>query len=310
MIMTLTGENSFEKKLYLKSLIDQQRLQYGPYSVNEIDLDEINDSALLPEILPSNNLFSANLLYVFSATTINVEIRDYFSSLLQNEDLSIDIILNLSKIDNKTILAKLLKSKSKYCEFNKLDRVNLKKWLVNYVKQLGGEIKDSTAEYLINNFSSDQFMLSTEIQKLILYNQTIDIENVKLLSDLSLKGDVFNLIEAIFTKQTTKSIAIYRHLRRQNQPSLAIIATIGWSLTNIVLVKLASAKTIDQLKLESGINPNSLSFSKKIANTISLNSLKKVVSQLSEIDFQSKKSAINLDNAMETYFLELSVTLS
>ena len=63
----------------------------------------------------------------------------------------------------------------------------------------------------------------------------------------------------------------------------------------------------NQSQVQSAIDKAS---KKNVIHKNKANRLKKVVSQLSEIDFQSKKSAINLDNAMETYFLELSVTLS
>ncbi len=305
MITTLVGENSFARNLYLTNKINQDKSKYGQYSVEVIELDNC-DSLLIQEKLFSSSLFTEHVLYVFLINDLNIEIDNFLKTILNSDYLVADIILNFTVLDNKTSLARLLKSKTTVMEFKSLAKYQLKKWLIDYVHEFSGHIDSESADYLIDNFSSDQLMLSNEIKKLLLYDADIKIENIKLLSNLSFDRNIFDLIDAMFSKKPALALSIYRSLRQQNEPALKIISTISWSLANISLVKLATNKSLDELAKESGLKYQSLVSSKKMASMISFIQLKRIINNLTLIDYQSKKLFIDIDKSMEIFFLDLT----
>lgn len=305
MITTVSGNNDFEKYNFLKKYIESHSNNNGPYSYHTIDLDDF-DLIDLASRLTSTNLFSNNDLYVLKTNSLDSRIVKFLEEIIASYNNENEIIIIINKIDNKTTIAKLLKSKTNMKLFSQLNQADLIKWIIDYVSSKDGDINSITARYLIDNVSQDQFNLSNELDKLILFDKHISDSSVDNLSEKSLNKNIFDLIDAIFNKKPNQAIMIYDQLRNFGNSPYRIIATLSWALFNINIIKLAKEQSINQIANDSGIKTSVLNRSNNTARLISFTDLKKIIDSLILIDIKSKKIKYSIDQALKVYFLDIS----
>ncbi len=81
---------------------------------------------------------------------------------------------------------------------------------------------------------------------------------------------------------------------------------LTWQLHVLAIIKTAGDRPTDQIAREARINPYVLGKSQSIAHNITLPQLKKLISDLLEIDIKTKSIAIDADEALQHYLLTLS----
>ncbi len=294
MITTIVGNDSFEIDHQINLVKSKFIDNYGQLSISNFYLDDFDLVSLMDQIT-GTSLFNEKSLFVLSIIDINAEIIRFLELIIDRDNPLIEIILLLHKLDNKTVVAKTLKSKTNFLTYNLDNKFNINKWVEDYVSKHDGKIDFITTKFLIENVSKDKQRLSNELDKLILFNKTITVSSIKELCDLSLDSNIFNLISDVFNNRSKKAIDIYRSLRFQNEPSARILSTFTWALFNISILKL-SKNPINTLAKETGINLNKLSAKQ----------LQTITNNLLQIDLNSKSiNNFDIDQAMELYFLEI-----
>lgn len=304
MIQTLTGDNDFEIRQELDS-IKQSLASSNP------DLDSLSlngDDITLEELkqqLSSYSLFSTNrliTLYMFS------KVKGIDSIISQLDDLmpeSTSLVLIEPTLDKRTSLYKELVKNTDFKQKNKPSLIALVKWLKEYVRDQGGTISDSDGQYLIERAGDDQFLLSQEVNKLIIYAPNIIRETIELLNERSPSSTVFELLEAAFSQHTVKAIAVYDEQRLLRVEPEQILAMLSWQLNALALYMTSTKLSPKEVYAKSGMSPFSLSKAKQIASKLSYSNLKELVSDLSELDLKSKTSSLDLDEGLKNFIVGL-----
>ncbi len=149
-------------------------------------------------------------------------------------------------------------------------------------------------------------MLASELEKLLLYDPIITRQTIDLLTDPTPQSTIFQLLEAAFAGNSKQAIKLYKEQRSMKVEPLQIIAMLSWQLNVLAIIKTAGDRSTQDIAKQAKINPYVVSKSQGIARKLSLDELKSLIKDLLEIDIASKRTNIDIDEALQLYILKLS----
>lgn len=304
MVTLLTGDNWQLVKEHLDSLIIKFQAKYDDFSTEKIDSRETTLS-LVSQILLSLPMFnSAKQVIIYEPSLIDGFMSNA-EQLINNLPDNLELIIVEPKLDKRSSYYQLLKDKTNFLEFKPLNPFELKRWLVNKAQSLGGKLKLNDADYLINRVGFDQALLSQEIEKLVLYDQNINQRTINLLTEATLKNNIFSLIEAAVSGNYQKAIELYREQRLLKQEPSKIIALISWQLHLLAVVIYAKNRTSAEIAKDSGINSYPIDKAVQLSRQLNARLLKSYISRLVDMELLIKSKKVDVDEALMNYFISL-----
>ena len=162
------------------------------------------------------------------------------------------LIISCSKLDGKKNIAKLVKDK---CNIVQMD-LDVNK----YIKKRGAgyKIDTDTINYFLLNTGNDLSRITNELDKLLMYkDETKEItkKDVDLIVIKKIDTNIFELIDAIISKNKKKSLSIYQEMINYGEDIFKIFVSLANQIRLIYQVKtlrnLSDSEICDILKLKS-----------------------------------------------------------
>lgn len=116
---------------------------------------------------------------------------------------------------------------------------------------------------------------------------------------------VFELLDAAFEGNKKRALKLYDEQRAQKVEPQAIMAMISWQLYLLGIVKYSGGKQAGEVAADLSMNPYPVSKAARLASKLSEEKLKSLVNEAYKIDWKSKTSALNLDEALKTYIVTM-----
>ncbi|HET8991713.1 MAG TPA: DNA polymerase III subunit delta [Candidatus Saccharimonadales bacterium] len=301
MIQTLTGENAYELQRGLNKIVEAFVAKYGSFAIEQLDASEA-DFGSLQEALTGLPFLTPNKLVVIKQVAKNSDLADKLENLSKLVPDTNTIILIEEKLDKRSSLYKFLKNKTEYIEYGNLDTFQTIKWLEEAAVQRQAKIANPVAKYLVERVGINQERLSNELDKLSLYDKHITRETIDLLTDNNPSSTIFDLLEAAFSGNGKRMIKLYDEQRQLKVEPQQIISMLSWQLHILVLVMSAKNKNSDEIAREAGLNPYVVRKSQTLSRQLSPSRISDLISNLLQIDTDSKSKNIDLDDAL-THFL-------
>lgn len=305
MITTLTGENSFGWQGALRQLVAEFVAEYGDLALERLDGEEA-DFSRIQEALTGLPFLSSKKLVVLRTPSRNKQFSDQAEQLLANLPDSTEVIIVEPKLDKRLSYYKFLKSKTDFREFNELDQPGLTRWLMNHAKEQGGSLGANDARHLVERVGLNQQLLGNELDKLLLYSSQISRQTIDLLTDETPQSTIFQFLEAAFAGQNRRLLDLYKEQRALKVEPPQIIAMLAWQLHILAIIKMAGDRPAEDIAKDTKLNPYVVRKSLGIADELSLGELKRLISNLLDIDTKSKTTTIDVDEALQHYLLELA----
>ncbi len=306
MISVLTGANTYALKRELRRVIDEFVKAHGDFALERLDGSEVTVERL-GEAVQSLPFLAAKKLVVLDSPSSNKQFLEQFETLLVGAPETTDILLVEPSLDKRTAYYKWLKKHTEFQEFTVLDERGLAAWAVSYAKERGGNLKSADATYLVGRVGLNQQGLAHELDKLLLAGNEIARSTIDELTERSPQSTVFELLDAAFAGNSQKALSLYAEQRAMKVEPQYIIAMLAWQLHILAVVKTAGERSTDMIASEAKISPYSVRKSVSIARSLSLAKLKQLVGDLTTLDAKSKRVALDLDSALQTYILSLSL---
>lgn len=303
--MTLTGPNTYEVKVKLKTLIDAFAKEHGDLAVQIIDASDTGIN-VLRQALTSLPFLSLKKLVVIKDLTQNKALAEEVEQLLKSLPETTDLVIVESSIDKRLTTYKTLKNETDFQEFKALDQAATTSWLIKTAKDLSANINSIDARYLSERVGLEQERLFNEVSKLALYDPNITKSNIDLMTDASPQSTIFDLLEAAFAGNKKRVLQLYNEQRQQNVEPQQITSMLTWQLHVLAVVLSAKDKAADQLAKEAGLNPFVVRKSQASARNLTLNQLSHLTNDLLAIDRKAKTKGMDLDDALQHYLLTLT----
>ncbi len=300
MIITLSGNSSYLLKRRLDEFIKKFVKKYGELALERFDGEEQEAKAII-EGLQSSPFLAQKKLVVVRRGSLNKEFAVQIEQIISSIGETTDAVFYEPQIDKRATYFKVLKSQTRFEEFNELDSQSLAGWLVEEAKKQGGQLGLADANYLVERVGTDQSLLTNELDKLLLYKPEITRQNIDLLTEPTPRSKVFELLDAAFAGRKEQALSLYEDQRAQKVEPQAILAMIAWQLHLIVLTKQADRRPIREVSKDSGMKEYPLSKAKSLADKLNDNALKRLVSEAIDIDWRGKTTSLDMDEALKTY---------
>lgn len=175
--------------------------------------------------------------FLTSAGSLNKKEEDKVINIIDTIDSCIVIFLiKGGKADSRKKAVKKLKDKSAILEFNRLNEVELSKYIVNKFKSHDLNINLQDADYIANNSgyleyesTVSLYHVNNEIEKIASYkinSKNITFEDIDLLLIKSIESNIFKLVDYICENSKEKAFEILDEMLLNNTPEQFIIHMI------------------------------------------------------------------------------------
>jgi len=313
MLVFLYGEDTFRSKEELRKMIEENK------NANKDWLDFIRIDAsdkqveVFKELRQTTNtvsMFSSRKMIIIenvflrqAQDKLQDEILDFLKKKKIEDDKNITVIFWEEDVEEKNELFKYLKSKAECREFKLLEKVQLRKWIKDFVDKQKGSIDNSALERLIEWVGNDLWRMSNEINKLISYkhqasNSKIQITDVETMIKPEVDLNIFEMVDAIGHKNKAKALKLFNQHLEDGADEYYLLSMFVYQIRNLIKVKTAEA--IELL----GLHPFVAKKTEQQANNFTFEELKKIYRQLMTIDFESKLGKINTQTALELFIVE------
>lgn len=307
MVITLTGENGFTSRQELDRLVRDFVGQHGDLALERLDGEEA-DLSKIREAVTGLPFLASKKLVVLRTPGTNKQFVEQAEQILSEAPESNEIILIEPKLDKRTAYYKYLQKQTDFREFPALDQLGLADWLVKEAKAAGGSLSPTDARYLTERVGADQQLLSKELEKLLLYDSSVERRTIDLLTEPTPQSTIFQLLEAAFAGRGKTVLKLYADQRAQKVEPAQIVAMLAWQLHVLAVVKAAGERSSDVIAREAKLNPFVVRKSQGIARNLTLVEIRRLVTDLLKIDVAMKRTAIDADEALQHYLLTLAVT--
>ncbi len=307
MTITLVGENTYLLRKELSKIISDFEQEYGDLSIERFAGEVAIFEQIFSAITNPPFLTSRKLVVVESISLVK-DINTRFEELLREPQDQIDVVLVDDKLDKRSGLYKHLKKRTDYKEFANMPANNISGWVKAEVIARGGSIDDPSARLLVEYIGTNQQKLSNEIDKLLQYNSNISVDTINLLSVKQPSTTMFQLLDALFAKDTKLMMSLYDDQRKQQVEPLTILSMVLWQLHILAVVKTApKGKSSEQIAKDAGIHSFVVQKSVNIARKMSLSQLKKFISDVVDLEVKLKTQTVDADDAVKHLLLNATM---
>ncbi len=171
---------------------------------------------------------------------------------LNNPNPNNYLIISCDKADGKKNIVKLIKEKCQVIETN----IDIFKYIKEYTKDY--DMADDVIRYLIINTNEDITHITNELDKLMalkLDEKIITKNDIDLVVIKKIDSNIFDLIDAIISKNKEKSLKIYNEMINYGEDIFKIFVSLSNQIRLIYQVKvlknLTNDEIADKLKLKN-----------------------------------------------------------
>ena len=169
---------------------------------------------------------------------------DYLTKYLNNPNPNNVLIISCDKVDNKKKLVKLIKENAQIINQD----FDIKSYLKNKTK--GYTIKNDVIDYFIEYCGNDLYKMNNEIDKLLCFkddDKTITKEDIDLIVIKKIDNNLFDLIDAIISKNKKKSLMIYENMINYGEDVFKIFVALSNQIRLIYQVKTLKNLSNDEI---------------------------------------------------------------
>ena len=175
----------------------------------------------------------------------------------------------------------------------------------------GYKMDISTIRYFVSECHNNNEKILTELNKLKMYkcddpNKLITHDDIDKVIYKEQDDHVFKLVDAIISRNKTKSIELYERLK-EKEDSTAIVAAIASKIRMLYSIKVLKDKKYKPNDIATilMVKPAAISMSLEYCDNFASNKLLSLLYELSEIDYKSKTSTNDLDLQFRLFLMSI-----
>ncbi len=135
-----------------------------------------------------------------------------------------------SDVDKRSRMFKQTEKNGRAVQFSRQRDVVLKKWVLSQLKREGKKITEPVLNTFLESTGDDMELISQELEKLLCYTMEKDVitaEDVKAVGVPAVGNHIFDMIDALATKNRQRAMDLYLDLVRLREPPMRILFLIG-----------------------------------------------------------------------------------
>lgn len=302
-----------EERFLLDSMLKKIKKKFGEMlqGINYIIIDESLVDDLIYNIESPAFGYDKKLIIVKNSglfkkdgrkklgTPIQEKIASYINENMDVINEAVNLVFIEEEVDKNSVYEAIQKN-GIICEFEELNQVQLIKRLKGIVASYKVNVSDETLKFLIEGSGLNMQFLINELRKLIEFagpGGTIQKEDVDKLSIKQIDAIIFDLTDDLGSKKISSAIEVLDGLIYQKEPLQKILVTLYNHFKKLYLCSIAM-KTGKDIATSIGLKPNQTFFVskyKKQASSFKTEEFKRILDELTELDYNSKNGKIDID---------------
>ena len=312
-IYLLYGEETY----FLENSVNKIKKNFGELinGINYIVIDEKNINQLISNIETPAFGYNKKLIIVkntgiFKRIIKNKDVNNikdklltYLEENLKTINDTVCIVFIEESVD-KTKLLDFLNKNGKVCNFEKIKPNDIIKKLKQICNSYKVNVEEATLRKLLEVSGTSMQDLINEIRKLIEYvgpNGIITENDIDKLSTKNIESVIFDLTDNLGNKNISEAIEVLNNLINNKEPIQVILITLYRHFKKLYIIKNCEKDNLDiienlQLKQNQIFLINKY---KKQAQYFKIETLEKILYELTKLDSNYKAGLINLEIGLE-----------
>jgi DNA polymerase-3 subunit delta len=220
------------------------------------------------------------------------------------------LVLIENEIKDTNPLLKMIYGRANAKSFPMLKAPELRQWIGKHVAEDGGSISPQAVNLLVRLVGSNLWIMSSELNKLIVYAATRPIEekDVKTMVSYAQETSVFSLVDAIMEFNVHEAENLLQQLLQQGATATYLLAMLYRQMRLIVRVRDLKKQGLKELEIRQRLGVASEYVVRKAweqASRYSMPRIKQVYQQLLETDLAIKTGKYDGELALNILTAEL-----
>lgn len=287
-VYLLYGEETYLKKQYkhkLRQAIlpEEDTMNYAYYEGKGINVKEIID---LAETMP---FFAERRLIILENTEFFKNATPEFADYIKEMPDTTYLVFVENEVDKRGKMYKAVQAKGRAVELGRQDETMLIRWIVQNFKKDGKQIAESTVRHFLLKVGTDMENIKKEIEKLVCYaweRDIITIEDVEEICTTLITNQIFDMVNAVASKQQKKALELYYNLLSLKEPPMRILFLLTRQFKLLLEVKLLDKHGYARKDIGSktGLHPFVVEKYQQQAKTFSEKALREILEESAEIE--------------------------
>ena len=303
MIYLLYGTDNYIKNEYLKKI--KKKFDELKLGINYIQIDENNCQNIISDIetpafgYDTKLIVSRNCNFAKKKNLVGEKLAEYLNS--SNLE-GIELVIIEEEIEKTTPLYKSIEKIGQVKECNE----KTPRELISQIKSIANlyqvNIKENTAQYLIECVGTNMEDIINELRKLIEYegkDGEITKKDIDALTVKKVESVIFDLTDNLGKKNIKESINVLHNLLYSKEPIQKILVMLYNHFKKLYIVKISQGNIAQALKLK----PNQTFLVNKYQNQAKFfdeKELRNLLEELINLDEKSKNGNIDLNVGLES----------
>jgi DNA polymerase-3 subunit delta len=305
------ANNEFMLNLTVEEKIKE--FNVDPFNIIQYDLLENSSEDILEDIQTVSFFAEKKVIVVKNINEIEKEdsesiIKKWVSYFEKpNSDVILIVVLN-ELMSDKTPVGEALFKYAFIEKIKDMEKSEYPDFTRNLFKKYGYTITDDATDALLERINLDLTLLNQEAEKLMLFayeSKEINEKAVLLLVSRNLEENIFELTNALLSKNQTKTIEIFYDLVARNEDPMRILNNIVGKVRELMHTKLLIEKGYrqDQIAEHFHIKSGRAYYLVKNAQAVNFQQLENHLKKLSKLDYEIKSGKIDKKLGLELYLL-------
>jgi len=316
----LHGDNQHLIKFKTEKLFEAKKIDAADVEYFDMDetslIDAVNAAMTIPFLSDAKGVILANAAFLTAGSKVDNDTDNeikYLAKYLSNPNPTTVLVIQApyEKLDQRKSIMKDIQA---FCTIdsciapNKEDHYGFVRNRLEKEKIL---IDANALEEFINRAGEDDYMLSNELEKLILYAQgkpRIDLNTVREITIRNLESKIYMLINAYVQKDQWSISSIYQDLMRVNTDPTSIVTLIAFKFQEILYTQSllrTKAKQEDIMRYFNASKGRAYYIIKN-AKDISESVVMQCLSDLENLDFKIKSGQIDKKIGLEMFLFKVN----
>lgn len=309
-VYLIYGEDTYRSRQKLEAIKQRYRAKFADLEIiqlaGDVSLQELEGKLFAPAMFVARKLVIVKNLLGTAPRKLQERL---LTRINQVPATTVIVFYEEGQVDRRLALFRALNRPGYADQYKLLTQIELKQWIERTAATRGATITPGAADELSLWFGPDTWRISHELDKLTTVTLTIDTPLLKQLVAPEPHGNIFDLLDALFSSNRFNVVNELQRLVTSGQPLLQIVATIASSLRNLILIKetVTAEPSISsfQIARKLALHPYVVAKALQAAKRADQSELTRKLDVLQRIDRKIKTGTMEAGVALEILVAEL-----
>jgi len=307
-IYLLYGDERYLLLQYRDKIIDALGLSDDTMNFSRFEGEKLSSAEIidLAETLP---FFADRRLILIENSSFFETTDDALCDYLGQMPETTCLLFCEKKADKRSRMYKAVTKYGRAVDFQRLDPNMLQKWVYGRLKREHKMMTGAAYELFLSRTGNDMALITMELEKLLAYTgerSEITEADVEMMTSVQLEDKVFEMIDAISSKDKQKALELYYDLLALKVAPVKTLSLIARHYKILVDIKsmLIARKRDTEMAAVVGVKPFFVKKYISQCQKVPLSELEDTLQEIADLDLSFKTGNLSDQLAVELFILK------